>query len=566
MTESKYIIVCCDGTGVDGIVAAPDGSSSPAQASSVITYPTNISRLARSFKRRSINNRRQVIFYQSVSEAAFNDGSALGSASLSTLGTTVSCKIRDAYVFIAQNYENGDEIFLFGFSHGAYTVRKLSGLIDRIGLLSMKSIGRFFDFWMQVANNKTFTLPSDTRYSSIKAVGVFDTVGSSQLDKIYALGFRDTTLPAEVSIALHALAFHESRAAYLPILWRVPDTGLKPHQVLKQVWFSGDHSDIGGGWERHELGDISLAWMVGELQVLVPNLAIDIDLLESFGQVNPDPWGTSQPHRIDLPITLWPDAIKDRRSAGLSTTSDLHSSLLTSPTTFTPQTVITMVTLFGAPSNYPPEMPLNDFERLVKNRWGQTTQSPPPGNYDPSAILPQTEDHELRWVTVQISSDPIPNNAIVGGQDASGGNLYIGRVQIEAPEGMTLYPGEYTQNVFHTAYQGFDKSFSEGPVEVLVGKPNAVIWTTTQRPFDVGNLNGLKPVEVGMSILKEVLYSVRASVDGKIGTSVRPGWVTATGPAHKGYRTRLVLPSSPQIFLSNAKTSYSNFNVRRQAK
>ncbi|KAH8799196.1 hypothetical protein DL96DRAFT_874263 [Flagelloscypha sp. PMI_526] len=390
MTDSKFIIVCCDGNGMNGLVPSQIGDATTGpQAAPTDAYPTNISRFARSLKRRSLNNKRQVVFYQTGlgSEAAFDQPSDIGSAPLNSLGITFASKIRDAYAFISQNYDSGDEIFLFGFSRGAYIVRKVSELINRIGLLSMQNIGQFFDIWMQVVNNQTFTLPSDTRYTTIKAIGVFDTVGSVNFQKINALDIKDTTFPSEVSVGLHALSFHESRADYLPVLWTVPEGGLKANQVLKQVWFSGDHADVGGGWARHELADISLAWMVGELNALVPNLSFDIDLVDSLDQVSPDPWGTSQPHRLDPPGFEGDNGIKNRRSAGLSTTSDLHSSLLTSPTIFTPQTVITMQTLFGDPTAYPPPMPLNFFEEACKAQWGKQGSRSSPWELRPKRHL-----------------------------------------------------------------------------------------------------------------------------------------------------------------------------------
>ncbi|KAH8809512.1 hypothetical protein DL96DRAFT_1762112 [Flagelloscypha sp. PMI_526] len=433
MGDSKYIIVCCDGTANDGTVAAPDGVDPQLSNISLSfffppllirrlfnlgctrhylficllylmmlaldQFPTNVARIARSLAHRAINKQRQIVFYQKGvgTESVFNGEPGTGS-------TWNPSKIREAYTFIAQNYNDGDEIFLFGFSRGAYTARKVAGLIDRIGLLSMQNIGSFFHIWLELLHDKSPTLPPDTKSPSIKAVAVFDTVNSVYQSPIQyndALSIKDTSFPETVAVGLHALSFHENRVHYLPTLWTIPKGGLKPNQHMKQVWFPGDHADVGGGWDRHELSDISIAWMVGELKFYYPNLAFDANRLHSFHQVNPEPWGTSKPH------WSWSPAIfLDRSQTNqLTTESILHSSLLVSPTSLGFLNVqITMKKLFGDPAKYPKPMPLNDFERVCKENWG-------------------------KMALITLPGDPVPENPVWAATDGAGKDLYVGSAE-----------------------------------------------------------------------------------------------------------------------------------------
>ncbi|KIK42589.1 hypothetical protein CY34DRAFT_135951 [Suillus luteus UH-Slu-Lm8-n1] len=402
---SKMLLIFCDGTGMDGnlsghnfVPQSTEGgvnrentdipamipSQTPGDVNENNQYPTNIIRLARSVKSQTANGKKQIVYYQSGvgSDADFTGVSVVGNLMLQALGTTVASKIRDAYAFIAQNFEDGDEICIFGFSRGAYTARKLSGLIDRIGLLARQNLGQFFVIWSQLVDHKTPTIPSNTRHPRIKCVGVWDTVGSvdSTLD---ALAIKDTSLPATVDIALHALAFHENRAKFLPTLWTTPQSKLAPNQTLKQVWFPGAHSDVGGGYERRELADIALFWMVGEIKSFIE---LDLEFLRSTRQHNPEPWGTSQPHNSYVETLLAMRilvGVKTRLEDGLITgVSTLHQSLAFSPQVLkSPDDMSTTSKILKAlGSGFSLKYaPLNEFETYCKDNWKITRM----GTLDP---------------------------------------------------------------------------------------------------------------------------------------------------------------------------------------
>ncbi|KAG2341484.1 hypothetical protein BDR05DRAFT_888086 [Suillus weaverae] len=373
----KMLLIFCDGTGMDGNLSARskkavgDGNGGTAQ------FPSNVIRLARSVKDHNTDGKEQIVFYQSGvgSEADFEGKPEKGTTLLDALGTAVASKIRDAYGFVAQNFQDGDEICLFGWPfRGAYTARKLSGLIDSIGLLTRDNLGLFFTIWRQLMDGKTPTIPPDTRKPRIKCVGVWDTVGSV-LGTIDALQIKDTSLPVTIDIALHALSFQEDRKEFLPTLWTIPKGGLPSNQILKQVWFPGAHADVGGGYKRRELQDIALFWMAGEIKSFI---TLDTDFLRSTRQANPEPWGTSQPHNAYVEsdfLTRILVGVENRlESKQITTTSVFHQSLEFSPQKLSsPRYMVTtsiMQNEFG--SGFRPDYPaLNEFEAYCKNNWNK---------------------------------------------------------------------------------------------------------------------------------------------------------------------------------------------------
>ena len=180
---AKRLVVCCDGTWND----SDNG-----------TGYTNVSRLAWAIK--PVDERSgttQIVFYQS---GVGTDGDLTSRLGGGALGLGLSHNIRDAYAFVCNNYMAGDEIFLFGFSRGAYTARSIGGLIGYAGLLGKQDLDRFFELWDgykepdkddRAAALKKFPARSSV---SIKVIGVWDTVGSlgipADLERFDILNFR----------------------------------------------------------------------------------------------------------------------------------------------------------------------------------------------------------------------------------------------------------------------------------------------------------------------------------------------------------------------------------------
>ncbi|QRV87208.1 choline transport protein [Ceratobasidium sp. AG-Ba] len=272
----KSIIVFCDGTGQDGLTTLlsveetaalkQEKATSPISPVVMTTpYPTNVLRLSRCIPLHSPTEkgRLQLVFYQSGVGAGddFRGASDFGDDYERARGTATGGKIRDAYNFIAQNYDDGDKIYLFGFSRGAYTARKVAGLICTLGLLDRREMGHFFRYWSALdRNDKTVDIKRGKR-APIQFIGTWDTVGSVYEElsspKLNALNLVDTELPEGIKTARHALAYHENRKEFLP----TPYVG---YEKNRDVWFPGAHSDVGGGYNERLIADITLCWMAGE--------------------------------------------------------------------------------------------------------------------------------------------------------------------------------------------------------------------------------------------------------------------------------------------------------------
>jgi uncharacterized protein (DUF2235 family) len=183
-------------------------------------------------------------------------------------------KIQDGYTVVARSFEDGDNIFLFGFSRGAYTARSLAGMIAVCGLPGR---GKFtdqatldaFNAYRDVASRKTlldaFFKKYDAHAVKIAVVGVWDTVGALGIpDDLFVglntrkFGFLDTALHPDVQSAFHALSIDERRSEFAATLWDKP----VPGQQIEQVWFPGVHSDVGGGYGQTGLSDIAMGWMM----------------------------------------------------------------------------------------------------------------------------------------------------------------------------------------------------------------------------------------------------------------------------------------------------------------
>lgn len=202
-------------------------------------------------------------------------------------GLGVAHRIKQAYSFLVQHYKRGDQIFLFGFSRGAFAARSLAGFIDEVGLLlcqhpdEVKNAYRLYESKSPHRRAKLagkleqltgFAKPDREQNTvlPVHLIGVWDTVGALGVwarqcsMPIFNTGYHNTRVPSNVSYARHALALHELRAKFAPLLWEECGSG----PSLLQVWFAGAHADIGGGYKATGLSDIALEWMAGEAEHL----------------------------------------------------------------------------------------------------------------------------------------------------------------------------------------------------------------------------------------------------------------------------------------------------------
>jgi uncharacterized protein (DUF2235 family) len=258
----KRIIICADGTW-----NRPERDLHK-------DFPTNVLKLARAIKPVDRNGVAQQVFYD------WGVGSYYDKVVAGATGRGLHKNIMDGYRYIVQNYSSGDEIFLFGFSRGAYTVRSLCGMINNCGILKRPHanlIQQAFELYKKPgkANKPTGANALDFRHAysyrnkNIHFVGVWDTVGAMGIP-ISFLGlfddkdeFYDTEIGSCVKVARHAMAIDEHRSDFMPTIWHE-----KENIDLVQVWFPGAHSNIGGSYRPDKdgslLSDNALDWMIGE--------------------------------------------------------------------------------------------------------------------------------------------------------------------------------------------------------------------------------------------------------------------------------------------------------------
>ena len=267
---SKRLVVCCDGTW-----------NTPEMES-----PTNVVRLARNLLPRGRDGLPQLLHY----DKGVGTGGRIDRIVGGAFGKGLDLNVREAYEFIASNYVEGDEIYLFGFSRGAYTVRSLAGMIGYAGLLGRDQMALFaqaYELYREETSPerdgaKAFRSTHGTSVPPITLLGCWDTVGALgipdklpgiKLDQAFKDRYRwlDSNLGKHVQAALHAVAIDERRKEFE----HTPMYRGLPEQVLREVWFPGDHGCVGGGVEHKEpLSRTALEWMLEQIRDLGLGLAV----------------------------------------------------------------------------------------------------------------------------------------------------------------------------------------------------------------------------------------------------------------------------------------------------
>lgn len=256
------------------IVVCADGTWNRPEEDIEKDFPTNVLKLARAIKPSS-GALKQHVFYD------WGLGSYHNNVSAGATGRGIHKNIVDGYRYIVQNYANGDNIYLFGFSRGAYTVRALCGLINNCGILRRPDAKRIAEAWeIYKSSSKSNHPGGDTaknfrndhchRSRKVHFVGVWDTVGALGIP-FSLMGlfegkdeFYDTKMGSNVSFARHALAIDEQRQDFEPTIWTP-----RPGVDLKQIWFAGVHADVGGSYKPDKdsgliAADAPLKWMLNE--------------------------------------------------------------------------------------------------------------------------------------------------------------------------------------------------------------------------------------------------------------------------------------------------------------
>mgnify|MGYP006139413735 CR=1 FL=1 len=173
-------------------------------------------------------------------------------------GRGINRQIKRAYGYLASRYRPGDRIFLMGYSRGAYAVRSLAGIIDRMGLLhrdcaterNIRQVYRQYECTPDGEVAQAFAAAHCQRVVPIEMIGVWDTVKSLGINapilwrlSVARHAFHNHHLGEHVKRGYHALARDETRVVYRPVMWE----GDPAHPAqIEQVWFRGSHGDVGG--------------------------------------------------------------------------------------------------------------------------------------------------------------------------------------------------------------------------------------------------------------------------------------------------------------------------------
>lgn len=284
--QNRKLIVCCDGTW-----------NQPFKKGA----PTNVVKMVRPIQPKDANGISQLVYYH----PGVGTGNLVDKVMGGFVGVGLSANVQSAYDFLVNNYVDGDDIYIFGFSRGAFTARSLAGLVGLIGLLEKRDmdlfrrIYKFYRsrkhrsalksgqrahlenaiqrlFWRERWDGEYRQIADAierARPTQILFLGVWDTVGSLGIPfgilrwiGRWRYNFHDTELSEFVRFAYHALAVDERRGNFKPTLWTRPigrgsNASLRK-QTLEQAWFVGSHSNVGGGYDDCGLSDTAFLWMV----------------------------------------------------------------------------------------------------------------------------------------------------------------------------------------------------------------------------------------------------------------------------------------------------------------
>ena len=297
------LIVCCDGTW-NTLEHTDQG----------LPAPTNVAKLYNAAEK---DEQQQVYYHPGVG----TNGGWLDRMVGGGTGAGLERNIMSAYQWLAVRYREGDRIFLFGFSRGAYTVRSLGGLLAHSGLLDLSDEALApAEVWSRVEQafeayraGKPFANPGRWAFHGappgqstagtigVHFMGVWDTVGALgiplELSVLRFIGdprryqFHDTKISPMIAHARHAVAMDERRADFMPTLW----TNIRRPDRVHQMWFPGVHGDVGGGYAQAGLSDVALAWMLDEAATCGLRLRQN-----TRAQLRPDPQGVLHDSRQGL--------------------------------------------------------------------------------------------------------------------------------------------------------------------------------------------------------------------------------------------------------------------------
>ncbi|MCL9777576.1 DUF2235 domain-containing protein [Vibrio methylphosphonaticus] len=271
MAKSLAIVLLLHkGRKVKRIAIFADGTwNSPEQG-----IATNVLQIARAISPVDTEGVPQVVFYD------WGVGTEQDKYSGGITGSGIDKNIMDCYRFLVHNYKPNDQLYFFGFSRGAYTVRSLCGLIRNSGLLRSEHADKIPQAYKLYRERSKSSSPNQSKSvkfreqfavsdkTNIKFVGAWDTVGALGIPMPFLGGlgkekylFHDLEPSQIIQHARHAVSIDENREDFSATLWEN-----KQDIDLQQVWFAGVHSDVGGGYKEDGLSQCASQWMIEQSQ------------------------------------------------------------------------------------------------------------------------------------------------------------------------------------------------------------------------------------------------------------------------------------------------------------
>ena len=274
----KNIIICCDGTGNEYTAY----------------HNTNVVHLFEWV----VRDANQLAFYDpgvgTFDSLGRTMGKGLGTLLGKGFGVGLQQNIEDPYRYLMDRYDPGDDdteadrVFIFGFSRGAFTARALAGMLFKMGLLQ-KGSKNLIPYASKIYNGRVRINPNDSAATTKKKedinaenaltakgfkvtychpchpyfIGVWDTVAS--LGYFFGKRFFDDKLHPDVRYAYHAVSIDEKRRKFPISLWDETKVD-RERQTVKQVWFAGVHSDVGGSYLEKGLSNVALRWMLRQAE------------------------------------------------------------------------------------------------------------------------------------------------------------------------------------------------------------------------------------------------------------------------------------------------------------
>jgi hypothetical protein len=271
----KRIVICADGTW---------NERDRIDKKTRRRHPTNVTKVARGVLPQAADGTAQVVYYHE----GVGTGGRLDKFTGGVFGEGIEANIRALYRFIVYNYTEGDELYFFGFSRGAFTVRTLAGFMNYVKLIEKDDDYYVPEIYACYENDKKEGSPEWTKaFHNVKStrpcppirfVGVWDTVGAlgapGLIGQLFNKGkykyHKTGLMNSPIQNAFHALAIDERLKPFVPDFWERP---ARWAGQLEQAWFAGVHSNVGGSCAPDGLANEALHWIVEKAE----NLGLEFD-------------------------------------------------------------------------------------------------------------------------------------------------------------------------------------------------------------------------------------------------------------------------------------------------